>query len=272
MGSLYVVGTGIRVTGQLTVEASSALRGADDAFALTADPLALEYLRELNPGIRSLADCYRGGRSRDESYEAMIEQLLTPLASGRTVCAAFYGHPGVFVWPSHEALRRASQQGHIARMLPGISSEDALVADLGLDPGVSGLQSYEASDFLVYARHFDVRTPLVLWQVGVLGDGRREFTVNGRWLDALVRLLGRHYPDEHQLVVYEGASYPLDEPRIDRVSLGRLSHARLTQASTLYVPPIAAPALDLDHLRTLGIEAEELVEASFQRHRQASVG
>jgi len=31
-------------------------------------------------------------------------------------------------------------------MLPGISAEDCLVADLGIDPASSGCQSYEAND------------------------------------------------------------------------------------------------------------------------------
>ena len=48
-------------------------------------------------------------------------------------------------------------------MLPGISSEDCLFADLGVDPGVSGCQSYEATDFLMNAPIIDSSTQLILW-------------------------------------------------------------------------------------------------------------
>jgi hypothetical protein len=37
-------------------------------------------------------------------------------------------------------------------MLPGISAEDCLFADLGIDPGIYGCQSYEATDFLANGR------------------------------------------------------------------------------------------------------------------------
>jgi hypothetical protein len=57
--------------------------------------------------------------------------------------------------------------GVSARMLPGVSAEDNLIADLGVDP--AGLQSYEATGFLVYKYRFDTSAGLVLWQVGVLG-------------------------------------------------------------------------------------------------------
>ena len=37
----------------------------------------------------------------------MVERILAPVRAGKQVVAAFYGHPGVFVQPSHEAIRRA---------------------------------------------------------------------------------------------------------------------------------------------------------------------
>src|SRR5205809_2021168 len=43
---------------------------------------------------------------------------------GSLTCLACYGHPGVFVYPSHEAIRRARAEGYVARILAGISSED----------------------------------------------------------------------------------------------------------------------------------------------------
>jgi hypothetical protein len=34
-------------------------------------------------------------------------------------------------------------------MLPAVSAEDCLFADLGVDPGAAGCQSHEAADFLI---------------------------------------------------------------------------------------------------------------------------
>lgn len=271
MGRLYVVGTGIGLAGQLTIEARNVVRHADQAFALMAEPFSLEVLRELNSRLTSLSDCYGDGRSRDQSYAVMVDRILEPLEYAQTVAAVFYGHPGVFVWPSHEAIRRARAAGHQATMLPGISAEDCLIADLGLDPGVSGLQTYEACDFLVYPRRFDTRVPLVLWQLAALGEANRNrFNADPVWLDALARLLMQDYPAEHGVTVYEGASFPLHEPRIEHLPLSRLSSVMITQASTLYVPPMSAPVIDYERLKVLGLPTDTLVEASFQQARRES--
>lgn len=55
-------------------------------------------------------------------------------------------------------------------MLPSISSEDCLFADLSVDPAVGGCQSYEATDFMLNGLIIGPSSQLVLWQIGVLGD------------------------------------------------------------------------------------------------------
>ena len=75
------------------------------------------------------------GRSRLDTYQDMVDRILACVREGSDVCVAFYGHPGVFVYPSHEAIKRARIEGYKATMLPGISAEDCLFADLGIDPG-----------------------------------------------------------------------------------------------------------------------------------------
>ena len=127
---LTVVGTGFLVAGQVTPEARSARVAADKLFFLVSDPSTRVWLEGLSPSAESLYDAYAEGRPRDESYREMVERILAPLAAGQSVCVALYGHPGVFVQPSHEAIRRARAAGWEARMLPAISAEDCLYADL----------------------------------------------------------------------------------------------------------------------------------------------
>ena len=54
-------------------------------------------------------------------------------------------------------------------MLPGVSAEDCLVADLGVDPGEHGWQSWEATGFLLRGFRPDPTAGLVLWQVDGIG-------------------------------------------------------------------------------------------------------
>src|SRR5215467_5062188 len=170
-GSLIVVGTGIKTTGQLTLETIAWMEEADSLLYVVGDPIAEAVIKRLNPrGAVSLAAYYQEGQSRMYAYNAMVEHILGCVRSGHRTVAAFYGHPGVFAYPSHESIRRARSEGFSAWMLPGISSEDCLFADLGVDPAVGGCQSYEATDFLLNAVQIDSSSQLVLWQIGTLGD------------------------------------------------------------------------------------------------------
>src|SRR6185503_1927061 len=153
----------------MTPEARMAIENADIVLSLVAEPVMQAAVERLNPKTRSLHEHYVLGQSRAGAYEAMIVEILDHVRRGLDVCAAFYGHPGVFVAPSHEAIRRAREEGFDARMLPAVSAEDCLFADLSLDPARDGCQSYEASNFLIRRHVIDPSAALILWQVGVVG-------------------------------------------------------------------------------------------------------
>jgi uncharacterized protein YabN with tetrapyrrole methylase and pyrophosphatase domain len=163
-GSLIVVGTGIKLIGHTTLETVACIERAEKLLYLVTDPTTAAWLRQLNPTAESLDDTYAEGKSRYRTYEEMTDRIVSAVQSGLHVCAAFYGHPGVFVSASHESIRRLRRGGFSARMLPGVSAEDCLVADLGMDPAKDGCQSFEATDFLVSRRRFDPTSALILWQ------------------------------------------------------------------------------------------------------------
>ena len=94
------------------------------------------------------------------------------MTAGARVCAVLYGHPGIFAWASHEAMARVRAAGLPARMLPAVSALDCLLADLGIDPATTGLQTYEATYFFVRRPAVDPHATLVLLQVGMLGESR----------------------------------------------------------------------------------------------------
>jgi hypothetical protein len=256
-GNLTVVGTGYNVAGHVTAEARSRLVAARRVFYLMTDPASTSWLSTLNPAAESLHDCYRVGEPGLEACERMVERILAPVREGFDVCAAFYGHPAIFVPPGLESLRRARLEGHTASMLPAVSFEDCLYADLGVDPGVSGRAMYEATDFLVRPRRLDPTAALILLQVGAVGvtsfsEGDRP---NRAALPFLQELLARWYPRDHTVAVYRITQLPVYQPEIDWLPLANLSEARLSVSSTLYVPPLARRPVDGEILASLGAGA-----------------
>jgi hypothetical protein len=130
-------------------------------------------------------------------------------------------------------------------MLPGISAEDCLFADLGVDPGILGCQSYEATDFFANGRRIDPTSSVILWQIGVVGDA--TFKRNGYDLSAfplLVERLLQYYPPTHLVYLYEAAILPGCEPTIWPVELRSLGQVPLSPGFTLYIPPAYPTAAD----------------------------
>lgn len=250
---LHVVGVGIHGPAHATAEAKSAIQTSSCVFSLVADPLSREWIRGLAPHAVSLDDAYAPGRPREESYEEMVCKIVAPLERGETVCAVFYGHPGVFAIPAHEAIRRARAAGHNARMYPGISADACLFADLGVDPGQEGCHTFEATDFLLRSRKFDPGSFLVLWQIGVIAvqDVRDDDLWGPEGLEILVEELIKTYPPEHEVVVYEAPTVPLEVAKIVRVPLRDLGGAPVTAMSTLLVPPAFEKGTDMEMARRL---------------------
>ena len=258
-GSLTVVGTGYGGSGRITPETESVVRSADTVFYLLSDPLTAEWLKCSNPNTVSLHDSYREGRSGSESCDEMVERIIAPLADGESVCAAFYGHPSIFVSPASKAMRRARALGHAASMLPAVSALDCLYADLGVDPGVHGCQLFEATDFIVRNRTPDTATPLIILQAGAAGvtDYTEEVAADTRRVSLLVDALLRFYPSMHEVTAYETAPLPVIPTRIERMSLSSVPLARLTVYTTLYIPPSTTARTDPSALARLGLAERE---------------
>jgi hypothetical protein len=247
-GSLVIVGTGIRTTGQMTTEAVAWIKRADRVLYLVGDPVAEGMIRQLNPaGAQSLFDSYVLGKDRTDAYGTIVDRILACLRAGDLTCAAFYGHPGVFMSPAHEAIRRARAEGFEARMLPGISAEDCLFAELGVDPGIHGCQSFEATDFVLNRRSVDTSSAVVLWQIGTFGFATHQ---QGSYalpaMPLLIEKLEHIYGPSHPMYLYDAAVLPGCASVIRPIVAANLMTEPLSIAYTLYIPPARMAEPDMD--------------------------
>jgi hypothetical protein len=237
-GSLACVGMGMTLGSHLTPLSRSHIEQADVVFAALSDSVVEMWLQRMNPDVRSLQPYYQEGKSRMTTYREWVELMLTEVRAGKRVCAVFYGHPGIFAWSPHKAIETARAEGFEAHMEPGISAEDCLYADLGIDPGRLGCQHFEASQLLFCERRIDTAGYLVLWQVGPLGNWSvGEFQNGPAYRQALVDLLSQDYPLDHEVIIYRGATLPIEQPRVRRITLRELPTAPLSTEETVVLPP-----------------------------------
>ena len=243
-GSLIVVGTGISV-GQLTMEARGYIASADKVLYCVADAATERMILRLNSEAESLYTCYGEGKQRKLTYDEMTDRILEEVRCQKTVCAAFYGHPGLFVNPSHRAIKIAREEGYPAKMTPGVSSIDCLLCDLGVDLSI-GCQIYEATDLMLRQRAIDPSGHVIIMQVAALGD--LSYSFNGydyRNLPSLADYLGRYYPPEFKVKIYEASHHSVCEPDIREISVSELTESRTKGVATLFIPQMAAAPIHL---------------------------
>ncbi len=239
-GGLVVVGSGIDFGRHISERCLSEIREADVVLCLV-DPFSLGMIRDFRPDAIHLGVYYADGKDRRETYREMDAAIMEHVRAGKRVCAVFYGHPGVFADVPHTVVRKARAEGFHARMEPGISAEACLYADLGIDPGRRGVQSMEATQFMVHQRVPDTAGLVLLWQVALAGDLTcSRFHAEPGSLQALVERLQRWYPADHEVILYEAARLPIETPRAERLALRDLAQAQYQEYTTLVIPPLPA--------------------------------
>lgn len=252
--SLVVVGSGIKTISHLTHEAKAYIEQSDKVLYLINEPAMKVWIESVNKNAESLDPIYMSCHLREQSYAAISDYILKALLDQQHVCVVLYGHPAVFAKPALDAVRQARQEGYFAKMLPGISAEDCLFADLLIDPASHGCLSLEATDLLVHQRKLDVSCHIILWQVSVIGlMGHAASYDNKVGLSLLYEYLKKHYPLNHELVSYTAAQYPGMEPTIETFMLAQLQEIVFSRVSSLYIPPFSEVVSDQPTLEKLGM-------------------
>jgi precorrin-6B methylase 1 len=240
-GSIACVGMGITLGSHLTPLARNHIETADVVFAALSDYVVELWLRRLNPEVRSLQPYYRPGKSRMKTYREWVDVMIAEVHAGKRVCSVFYGHPGIFAWSPHKVIELARAGGYQAHMEPGVSAEDCLYADLGIDPGRVGCQNLEASQLLFFERNLDTTSFVILWQLGVVGDrSLGRFRTPDAYRELLTERLADDYPLDHPVIVYRAPTLPIEGPHIQRMALRDFPTAEFTGQETLVLPPAHA--------------------------------
>ncbi len=240
-GSLIVVGVGVQAIKHLTWESRQAIENSEKVLNVIGTPIMQFWIKRWRPDSELVFSYYEEGKDRNQTYSEIVEHAMKYVRQGFSTCLVLYGHPGIYSTITSSAIETAEREGFRAHMQPGISSEDCLFAELGVDPGDSGCQSFEATRFLVYRRKFDTFCHLILLQIGVIGDpGFNPLKDPKRGLVVLTEYLNQYYDSNHEVYVYEAAPYSIAKPIIQRIPLYKLPEAYVDYSTTLYVPPIVS--------------------------------
>ena len=238
---LYLVGLGIVGVRHSTREAEDCIRASKHVFYVDHGFGIREFLQELCPNVTPLLGEYKEGGSRLTTYQNMAAIAVNAAMEDPPVCFATYGHPTMFVYPSVLIQRAAALLGLRVHVVPGISIFDAVLIDLGLDPGLTGFQMYEATALLIEDRIIQPDVPCLLLQVDTVEFAlftRRHSKPNR--FQRLQQHLQKFYPPDHAVISVLSSTFPILVPIRQKFPLRRLAqeYAKGTHSGTLYIPPL----------------------------------
>jgi len=246
---ITVVGAGVDRWNQLTAEGAAALRVARTVFHARyhgAPPAGL-----LGPGVTVVdldAGAYRDGEFRPDMYRRMAERILRTAAdvAARPVVVAQPGSAVVVDTVTDLLLDLAPRRGRSVRVVPGVSSIEAVLALLGHDPA-DGLQVHLAQRLVLHRVRLDPTLATIVLQPGVY-DTRWWFGAAGSrpgrfdaLVDALVRWLPADAPVAVVVTPFAGSPGAVTWVRLDR--LGELP-GMPAPMHTLFVPACSPRAVD----------------------------
>lgn len=242
----------------MTIEVKSLIATSSCILYLLNEPAIKNWITRSSKNAISLDSLYFSNSFRSEVYNQISKEIFNYLEKYDDVCFLTYGHPTFFC----SILTELRKQTHIEpidmHILPGISALDCLFADLAVDPSDVGMQSYEATEFLVYEQLYSPLTHLVLWQIAVIGEigiiqNELNFNRQKKGLHLLVAKLLEHYPAKHDIYLYVASQYPHIPFELTKIKLTELMDVQIPRLATLYVPPAKKKTINKAILRELNL-------------------
>jgi uncharacterized protein YabN with tetrapyrrole methylase and pyrophosphatase domain len=236
--SIYLLGSGIKGTLQLTIETIQALRASKRVFVLHADRDLITSLRQYCPEVDDLAPLYDGRTVRDEVYREISQRLVKAALDTAPVAFLVHGHPLFLVSAAEYTLDLAEHHNLRVSVLPAVSSFDTLLCDLRIDYGY-GVQIFDTTTLLNAGWQPNPQVPLLLFQLAsTLNRAVIKEDPSSTVLAPIAELLIELYGPRHRVQVVWSAAHALETTSIIEVPLQDLTTTdlHLWRRPTLYVP------------------------------------
>ncbi|MGQ3888455.1 SAM-dependent methyltransferase [Legionella sp. CNM-1927-20] len=248
MNKLFIAGCGIKFLSHITLETQSLIRKSDCVVYLVNDPAMKRWIMENSKKGVSLDSIYFSFKERKKAYSGICQEIINIANIYSITCFVTYGHPLILSSCSQQLIKDIEEQSPNIQVeiVPGISSLDSLFCDLRIDPGLGGIQAYEATEFSNNNYKINSNSHLILWQIGVAGikaiiNNDKELKNNIERKNTIVKIkhkLLNFYKENHTIVLYVASMYPsIPFEKID-VLLTFLDEINIPRLSTAYIHPI----------------------------------
>jgi hypothetical protein len=250
--TIWIVGSGIRGTIQLTLEAIERLRAVEEVLFFPSGDLDADWLACVArvSCATDLSSDYLDGAVDTDNYARIVDRVVAAARSRGEVALLMPGHPRVGVTLTNLLEDESALPDIRVRAIEGVSSFDTMLNDLRRDPLLNASLVIDANRLLYYRYRIDPRTDCYVYHVCSIGTRRAHQRTP--WRDNKLELLRDYllgfYPRDHPAVLVQSGVGSGTEPLLHSGVVGELAllKSRLTFGTTLFVPGVTPAATEVD--------------------------
>jgi hypothetical protein len=255
MTTITCVGLGINVTEDLTRKATEALGDRSAVNLLLCDSGIQSALEAINIRGQNISHLYGNGDSDLGNYERILAEVMQQAENSERVNLAVPGHPEIGVTVTALLRKECAKRGIAFDLVPGISSFDRMICELGIDPIDRGTNLLDANRILLFKKSIDPTSSSFIYHVCSTGNSKAWYKDpnNGNRLELLQDYLVRTYGSKHPCTFIMCNTNSSRKSNLITTELGLLTNHRdhITFLTTLFVPAAKPTSVDRSFLRLL---------------------
>jgi uncharacterized protein YabN with tetrapyrrole methylase and pyrophosphatase domain len=240
MNIISVIGSGMLGVNQITTEGFSVIQSVDRVLWIGDIAGLKEYLSQHEILHEDLSYLYEDGGVDINNYTRIIQHIKNVLTECKHVALIVPGHPRIGV-TIVQLLQKLSQDGTFTfHCYPGISSFDAMINDIGIDPLEEGGSILDVNRLIIYDYAMDPCVNYFIYHVCSIGNANTDYSSPqaSNKVKYLKSKLLKHYPANTPLFLLSASTK--NGQCADKLQ-GELSDietllSKVTYRHTLFIP------------------------------------
>ncbi|XAV88418.1 MAG: SAM-dependent methyltransferase [Candidatus Symbiodolus clandestinus] len=242
MRKISVIGSGMLGINQITTEGFSIIQNTNKVFWIGEISGLKDYLSHNNNDYEDLSHLYEDGGIDIVNYNRIVQYVTNSLTEYEHICLVVPGHPRIGVTIIQILQKLSDDGGFLFNCYPGISSFDAMINDIGIDPLEEGVSLLDANRLIIYDYKMDSCINYFIYHVCSIGNSNTDFSSPqlSNKVSYLKSKLIKHFEGKHKIYLLSASTKNGELPDKLEGNISDLERllSQVTYRHTLYVPSI----------------------------------
>lgn len=257
--NITLAGLGVKKCQQLTIECLEAVRKADWCLFLSPDAKEfIPFLKQYGVGcVENIFHLYHDGDVDQNNYDRIFDHIVSRCTQHQNIILLMPGHPLVGVTVAQMIKAAQGDIFNSVTIQPGISSFDAMISDLSIDPLEKGCVLIDANRLLLLNLPLSPLLNVFLYHVCSVGTRYTHIhdSSKGNRLDQLQAYLQKFYSYDHPIILLYSTNDENEASVMNEFPLSKLNDKinDVHIGTTLVIPAskLALSDVDPDYLMQL---------------------